>query len=343
MWIKYDNPGMGVRRLSAGIYDNSCDYPASIKRHQFYYDNPMLERELYDLIVENRPEDTEVYRVDIKLEDWSNHTNLSVMVRSSCEWENEDFAKIGEKLDAHLTEILGKHVEEEKQRVDYGAEKGFTVYAGKIPLTTKIADSNRAATAYNMMMALAAGKTDVTAPMCSMDGKEISLTAEILRVEDENGTSFRPLIDKEWFGTEKENDAIKEEVFQKYKQEFIAEEGEEAWGEDVEREIQDQYQVVGYDEDNCSVRFMPLTWDLDKTQEMYNCLTYGMNPDVTISVCNNFEDCVEIDPTHLCVVNSDGDVLKEEADKNWARDLVDEDAAFEDAVNALDADDSMKL
>lgn len=357
-WIKYSYGEItgGGTTSSNGIHEHTCFYPTNMKPEQFDSDAKV---QLFNTIEQNKPEGAEIQRIHANIMETHDGTELAVTVLSTKSLNfQRDFQKIGEKYNDWLGKMMSESVEEgkpqqaeeeppqqvkENPRADHGAEKGFVVYAGDMPLTTRIADSDRAATAYNMMLALADEKTDVSDPVCSMNGKDVHLTPEILHVKDEDGNSFKPLEDKEWFGSKKDNKAVKKEAFKKYKKEFIEEEGEEEWDEKMEKELQERYHVIGYDKENGSIRFTPLTWDFDKTQEMYNCITYGMNPDVTLSVVNYFEERVEVDPDNLSVVNSDGDALEREPNENWAKDLADDDAAFEDAVNALSNNEGMEL
>lgn len=224
-----------------------------------------------------------------------------------------------------------------------------------VPLSAPIEDKNRAMLIYNMAMYMGQNHNHFMVPDPTDDYPDpelinrisVEMTKDNVMLVDDAGNRIEPVMDKEWFGTEEDNEAVKEEVFQKHKQKVIAKNGEEAWGEDIERQIQKPYTICSYDyEQHNRVWFAPETWDFDKANEMYNAIKYGMADRVEIMFTYEpygEDDYTIVDPDDVAVVNKYGDVLQEDKNENWAKETVSEESEItltdEDLKGLGEADD----
>lgn len=101
-----------------------------------------------------------------------------------------------------------------------------------------------------------------------------------------------------------------------------------------EAELMDKYTVCTYDEDKCSVRFAPTTWDLDKANEMQNMLTYGLDPSVDMFFKGHAIN------GGVYIINEDGDVYEDTPNEDWANEVKDDDQKFADAIAAMSEPDN---
>lgn len=156
---------------------------------------------------------------------------------------------------------------------------------------------------------------------------------------------MEPKLDPEWFGSKKDNEDAKKAALDKMAEE-AALDGEE-FDRKMEEDLQEPYRAVTHDDDNiCHVRFMPMVWDMDKAREYNNCVAYGLNPDVSISVMNDSEMNPErnvIRPESACVVNCDGDVYEANENPEWAMTDMDNSDTLSDALDGLSSDTDLKL
>lgn len=215
------------------------------------------------------------------------------------------------------------------------------VFLGDLPLTVPISDNRRADLACRLMYAIAASP-DIR--IASQD-EEVFLTQDVLRIVDECGNVRVPEPDLEWFGTAEDNQKVKDRVVDRYMEDAALEtEPEDLEGErEYQSGRQEQFQVCVTDEDGCLVSFTPLTWDRNKVDEMYNCLKYGMDPAVTMTVLNDYEEDVEICPADLLTVGREYDVYKDHPEPDWADNSMPVHESFLDAVNGLKDLSGMEL
>lgn len=211
------------------------------------------------------------------------------------------------------------------------------VFLGDLPLTVPISDNRRADLACRLMYAIAAS-SDVR---IMAHDEEVFLTQDILRVVDECGNVRVPEPDPEWFGTAEDNQKVKDRVLDRYMDDLVME------CPDTDREsvsgLMDQFRVCTFDEDDCAVSFTPPTWDRNKVDEMYNCLVYGMDPAITMTVLNDFEEDVEICSGDLRTVGSSNHVYESRPEPEWADGFMPVHESFFIAVDRLKDLSGMEL
>lgn len=214
----------------------------------------------------------------------------------------------------------------------------YVIKIGKTDLTKELLSAEHAALAYNTLAYMGEEKrVDVEA-----NGQMVSFDRNSLAVYDENAEKVELKIDPELFGSEEDNEAAKEAAFQKYKKEFLAEEGPEGWSEKMERKLQEPYSLCANASDNTRIWFAPEVWDFDKANDMYNLMHHGMADGLRMQVTRDpgyHDDGPEpIRFESVCLVNSDGDVLCENEMEDWAIrcPLTDADIADLDDGEALE-------
>ena len=180
------------------------------------------------------------------------------------------------------------------------------VYHGNTALTNNIGDEKRAAMAYNVFRSM-------TNHGVKLGDSGEALDADKLCLIDENGVSTVPELDKEWFGTEEDNDKAREAVLDSIIDE-MKQEGCEP-DRDFERDLMDEYTVTYRSRDVTTTYFVDSSWDLDKARDVYSIVTKDIAPGVSLAVHNDFEE-MDVDLTgglqNLNVVNMDGDVYNPE-------------------------------
>lgn len=267
----------------------------------------------------------------------------------SIHFESADFLDKGSKTDlvtfmnSYVEEHLPEHLRHEKREpapteaktsYEKGAvpERGYQIYYGDTAISVPIADENRAALGYNLLSAMAENNTsfsiwpDTTEPF---DKDQLHLMGA-----DGHDVTVKP--DPEWFGTEAENQQVKEAVLDQYMEECASE------GLNLDRafeaKLQDQYTICS-DDNGFRLRFAPMTWDMDKAQEMQNFLRYGLDSNVSLSIENKrgIRKMITSDQTYI--INRDGDVYCDGYNKNWAVEQMPQLQTLSEALDSLSAMD----
>lgn len=148
---------------------------------------------------------------------------------------------------------------------------------------------------------------------------------------DSDGINVMPEIDKEWFGGLEGNEAAKEAVLDKIMADMIADGAEPDRA--FQAKLMNLYTVCSYDEDRISVRFAPLTWDIDKAGEIQNLMVYGVDPSVDLPYMSHIVDDIHI-------INKDDDVYEDRFNNNWVKEIVDNRQDFTDAVADIPVEDN---
>lgn len=160
---------------------------------------------------------------------------------------------------------------------------------------------------------------------------DMILSKEDLHVIDENGNSLKPELDPEWYGTEEENEKIKQKALDKI-MENAARDGEELDREFEETAMQ-KYQVNTVSE-ALPVRVTPSTWDIYKASRMCHILQYSIYP-YQLSFEDEQGERIEIERGCSLFIASEDDVPAIYESAN--------DKSFEDAVNSLPDNAGMEL
>lgn len=214
--------------------------------------------------------------------------------------------------------------------------KGYQIYYDDKPITVPIVDEKRAALGYNLLNAMAQSRSIVLG-----DDKDVLMDERKLRMADENGRNVGVKPDPEWFGTEEENQQIKDAVLDQY-MEAAAFDGVKL-DREFEAELQEPYLICSYNDDHISVRFSPEVWDIDKAGEMQNFMRYGLDPSVQLSMKTELFDVKSLDAItadHTYIINMDGDVYQDAYNENWAAEKMPETVSLSDALDSLQAADN---
>lgn len=89
-----------------------------------------------------------------------------------------------------------------------------------------------------------------------------------------------------------------------------------------------------------------MVWDMDKAREYNNCVAYGLNPNISISVMNDSELNLKrnvIRPESAIVLTCDGDVYAMSDDPEWAMTDMKHSNTLSDDLDGLSSDTDLKL
>lgn len=188
------------------------------------------------------------------------------------------------------------------------------IYMDNVALTKDIQDEARLNMAYNVLYNMAQSGVKL-----AVDGTQEQMDAGKLHALDNDGNSFRPELDGEWFGTEEQNNAAREAVLDKIGKEM------EACGEEFdrehERELMDQYTVSWRAWGVASVYFAPNSWDIDRARDIYSILHNDLDGSVGFSKDTKYDGTVKLDLATINVVDTEGGVYDPE--KNDSQDFAD--------------------
>lgn len=190
----------------------------------------------------------------------------------------------------------------------------YKITANGVDLTKELA-SDRMELAYSTVVWMAEHDTKF-----QLNGEMTSLVRDQIQAVDGNGKPASFFLDPELFGTEEDNEKAKEEVFQKYKQEVIEEIGADFWVEDIERGMQEPYTVNGtaLGKIPLPVHFAPVVWNMDKANDMYNLMHYGMADGLTVE-CERDGEKRTCRVDSAWIANTDSDVYEAEDDPEWVK------------------------
>lgn len=210
----------------------------------------------------------------------------------------------------------------------------FRVYLNNKPVTVPIEDENRAAIAYNILVAIGEEGGQI-------DGKNIiSHFGKGLHVVGTDGESIYPDDDPEWSNNDTYYDAAVQKAIMQ------AAENGETIDHDEARNRTTAYTII-HEDTNLEADFMPATIDKNKAMEWMNFLKYGMDPSVKLEAkAVDLDDrdyyYVPVTGDKLQIQDFKGNTVEIESDPDWAKGQINPDVIqidgeqdFEDAVAAI--------